>query len=492
MSNVTRAFNPFRKVLVPILHGYASDSALAAARTIAGEGRIVLVGLVGVPGGESLSAAAGSAREVRRLLRALSRADAGRTRIKARVRVSYSPWEELLEVIAEERPDLLLLEWPRHFEALGVTPEAALTVPPCDVALVRGPIPGDLSRILVPLRDSPSAPLALRLSLCVTPGAAPTIRTLHLLPFRSAGRAVSDGRGPSPGFDRVLRELPEVSHYEVTTGDPTRAIISEAHGYDLVVMGASAHPVHATPPLDEVARQVLAAGACPAAVIAVKTARPVLPAMERHAAGALAISILVDKWFAENTYDADEFADLGLLLALKRRQNLTISLALPALNEEETVGQVIRTVQKALMEETPLLDEIVLIDSNSTDRTREIARELGVPVYIHQQILAQHGARPGKGEALWKSLYVTRGDLVVWIDTDIVNIHPRFVYGILGPLLLSPRIQFVKGFYRRPLRVGGKVQAGGGGRVTELTARQNNAPNLLIQAGIAIVIFAAL
>jgi glucosyl-3-phosphoglycerate synthase len=79
--------------------------------------------------------------------------------------------------------------------------------------------------------------------------------------------------------------------------------------------------------------------------------------------------------------------------------------------------------------------------------------------------------REGKGEALWKSLLVTRGDIIVWIDTDIVNIHPRFVYGILGPMLINPQIQFVKGFYRRPLKVGRKMQAGGGGRVTELTAR---------------------
>jgi hypothetical protein len=94
-----------------------------------------------------------------------------------------------------------------------------------------------------------------------------------------------------------------------------------------------------------------------------------------------------------------------------------------------------------------------------------------VPVYIHQQVLPEYGSRRGKGEALWKSLHVTQGDLLVWIDTDIVNIHPRFVYGIIGPMLASPNVQFVKGFYRRPLRSGGKMQAGGGGRVTELTAR---------------------
>jgi glucosyl-3-phosphoglycerate synthase len=81
------------------------------------------------------------------------------------------------------------------------------------------------------------------------------------------------------------------------------------------------------------------------------------------------------------------------------------------------------------------------------------------------------GARSGKGEALWKSLLVTRGDIIAWIDTDIVNIHPRFVYGILGPLLLNENIQFVKGFYHRPLRVGKKLKSSGGGRVTELAAR---------------------
>jgi glucosyl-3-phosphoglycerate synthase len=114
------------------------------------------------------------------------------------------------------------------------------------------------------------------------------------------------------------------------------------------------------------------------------------------------------------------------------------------------------------MDRLPILDEILLIDSDSTDRTRQIAQEMGLPVYVHQQVLPHYGARPGKGEALWKSLYLTRGDIVLWIDTDIVNIHPRFVYGLIGPLLLQPDIQFVKGFYRRPLRVGEKVQAGAG------------------------------
>jgi glucosyl-3-phosphoglycerate synthase len=206
-------------------------------------------------------------------------------------------------------------------------------------------------------------------------------------------------------------------------------------------------------------------------VVVVKTRRPMLMGPADETAGTEAISILVDKWFAENTFQADEFSDLQDLLARKREQGIRISLAFPALNEESTVGKVILTIRRGLQDRVPILDEIVLVDSDSSDRTREIAESLGVPVYVHQHILPRLGARPGKGEALWKSLLLTRGDIIVWIDTDIVNIHPRFVYGLIGPLLLDPRIQFVKGFYRRPLRVSDRMQAGGGGRVTELTAR---------------------
>jgi glucosyl-3-phosphoglycerate synthase len=209
----------------------------------------------------------------------------------------------------------------------------------------------------------------------------------------------------------------------------------------------------------------------PAGVMVVKTRRSLPEDLHSERMGQTAISVLVDKWFAENTFHADEFTDLDQLLALKRQQGVNISVAMPALNEEATVGNVISTIKSALMDAVPLLDEIVLMDSDSVDDTRLIASGLGVPVHIHQQTLPHYGARHGKGEALWKSLYVTSGDILVWIDTDIANVHPRFVYGLLGPLLVNPRLQFVKGFYRRPLRVGDRIQAGGGGRVTELTAR---------------------
>jgi len=183
-------------------------------------------------------------------------------------------------------------------------------------------------------------------------------------------------------------------------------------------------------------------------------------------------SVVVDKWFAENTFDADEFENIEKLLENKESKGLTISLALPSLNEEKTVGDVIRTAKSNFMEKFPLIDEIILIDSGSTDRTREIAEDLGIPVYLNQKVLSEYGFRNGKGEVLWKSLYLTNGDIVFWVDTDIHNFNPKFIFGVIGPMLTDDRIKFVKGFYKRPIMgKDGIVHPGGGGRVTELTAR---------------------
>jgi glucosyl-3-phosphoglycerate synthase len=179
----------------------------------------------------------------------------------------------------------------------------------------------------------------------------------------------------------------------------------------------------------------------------------------------------VDTWFARNTFHAWTFSNLEALAALKRRRGLTISLGLPALNEEGTIGDEIAVLRRALMDDVPLLDEIAVIDSGSSDRTVSVARGLGVPTYQHADVLPEMGSFDGKGEALWKSLHVLRGDLIVWLDTDIRNIHPQFVYGLIGPLLREPRIAYVKGYYRRPLHDGPSHSTNGGGRVTELTAR---------------------
>lgn len=452
------SFPRVKLAMVPVVLGCDGSAALAAAQSLAAE--VVLVGLVPIADGRPLSAGMPLARQMRAHLRELAARPGGRMRTKAEVRVSPSPWAELMEAVAAEEPNVLVLDWTNHLAALGVTPSDVLTRPPCDTVLVRGPFPAEIKRVLVPMRGGPHAELALRLGMSVGPQ---TMTALHL----TQSGAQSDA--PYRGLEQILRRMPDVETRSAQTEDPAETIVQEAKNYDLVVMGATAQPLRSAASLGAVVDRVLRDS--PAAVLAVKTRRPMAAAVPDQTSGAQAISILVDKWFAENTFAAAEFDDIQQLVALKRAQGLTISLALPALNEAETVGKVIRTIQRALMDKAPLLDEIVLIDSNSSDATREIAASLGVPVFIHQELLPEYGARPGKGEALWKSLLVTKGDLVAWIDTDIVNIHPRFVYGILGPLLLNPGIQYVKGFYRRPLRVGGKTQAGGGGRVTELTAR---------------------
>jgi hypothetical protein len=197
----------------------------------------------------------------------------------------------------------------------------------------------------------------------------------------------------------------------------------------------------------------------------------VIPDISRPPSAVCAWRSAVDAWFGPNTFHARAFSDLAHLAGLKRRQGLTISLGLPALNEEGTIGDEIAVLRRALMDEVPLLDEIAVIDSGSSDRTVAVARDRGVPAYQHAEILPETGAFDGKGEALWKSLHVLRGDLIVWLDTDIRNVHPQFVYGLLGPLLTDPRIGYVKGYYQRPLSEGGAHFATGGGRVTELTAR---------------------
>ncbi len=451
------------KVLVPVLYGCEQKSAIHAAHAIAGDDNVLLTGFIYVPDEQSLSTAAVDARKLRKTLKQLYKVKRGDK--WAQVNVSHNPWGDLVNVVKREDVDLLLLEYPCHFDSLKVSVAEVLAQAPCNIAIVNQHIAANVKNMLIPIRGGPYAELSLRIALSIHNSNNAQISSLHLFP-----NDISREQDVAfKGVDRVLKNLPEIKREEVVTDDPANAVFESAKKYDLLIMGASARPIDEVPSIGPVAEKIMRESRNGVIVVKTKLPYTVNPASEE--AAQTAISVLVDKWFAENTFHADEFSDLKYLLTLKRQQNLTISLALPALNEEETVGRVIRTIKNVLMKRVPLLDEIVLIDSNSTDRTRQIAEKIGVPVYIHQNILPQYGARKGKGEALWKSLYCTRGDIIIWVDTDIVNIHPRFIYGLIAPLLLRPEIDFVKGFYRRPLKVGSKMQAGSGGRVTELTAR---------------------
>jgi glucosyl-3-phosphoglycerate synthase len=177
-------------------------------------------------------------------------------------------------------------------------------------------------------------------------------------------------------------------------------------------------------------------------------------------------------WLKKNTFHYSDFQNLGELVAAKKNKGLKISLCLPTLNEEKTIGKEIIIIKSELMTRYPLLDEIVVVDSGSTDRTREIAREYGADVYRADDILPHLDKFKGKGENLWKALYITSGDIIVYLDADIKNIHHRFAYGLIGPLLHHEDIKFVKAFYDRPISIGkNKIRPTGGGRVTELVIR---------------------
>ncbi len=155
------------------------------------------------------------------------------------------------------------------------------------------------------------------------------------------------------------------------------------------------------------------------------------------------------------------------LLAAKQSSGVRVSLVVPARNEAATVGDVVTRVREALVDTVSLLDEIVVIDSDSTDATFEVAADAGATVHRSAEIRPELGSYPGKGEAMWKSQFVTDGDLIVFMDADLHDWDTHFVPGLLGPLLTSPEVVLVKGFYERP----GERGALDGGRVTELVAR---------------------
>jgi glucosyl-3-phosphoglycerate synthase len=166
-----------------------------------------------------------------------------------------------------------------------------------------------------------------------------------------------------------------------------------------------------------------------------------------------------------------QFSDARRLSELKLAAGQRVSVCIPTLNEAETIGPIIATIRAELVERVPLVDEILVIDSNSTDGTCECAGRAGAAVLQSARIAPETGTHTGKGENLWKALQASEGSIICYIDGDISNFHPGFVTGLIGPLLADPEIDYVKAYYERPLARGDSTHAAGGGRVSEILVR---------------------
>ena len=457
------------KTLLPLAERIASDR----------QGRIIILSVLIVPDGEQMSVVAKKASRLREELRSYIESMSLPTRIKTLVRTEDDIWDGIYEIVRSERIQLVLAHWSatsfdKEFRTdLG---NNKLFNIPCDVAVIR---PSQMvtvkenwksvKRIILPVRGGANAGLTLRVGHALAHLEDASITLLHVESPDFSEKKARFFKEFSP----AIYGLKNVTRTITTRGDLPQAIISEAQDHQAITIGAPSNEYGPNIWMDSFLDFVLVDGN--KSLLMVKEYIPQDQSLPSESDISRVrdrpLAVVVDKWFAENTYHAREFTNFERLLELKEDQKVSISLGLPALNEEETVGNVIQTVKSALMDQVPLIDEIVLIDSGSEDKTREIAADLGIPVYIHQETLPNLGAFQGKGEALWKSLYILSGDIIAWIDTDIKNIDPLFVYGILGPLLDNPNIRYVKGFYRRPLRQADRIVAGGGGRVTELTAR---------------------
>ena len=469
------------RVLIPVLTARRAPDLLRVGAAILkqrpGKGSVLAV--VEVPHGQPISRGVTIARRYRSLLnRVTAIGERSAPKFGVEVRVAHNVGLGVREAVHEVGADLLVLEWPGLVTrpSLGGVISSLVSDPPADLVLVR-PDPAGTAEpegILVPVRGGPSARVALRVADALADAMGIPLSVLHVYrPNLPPERR----RREEEHFRQLVGELahPDVRVLEVESNQPGAAILEAAGEHGLTVLGAQAEtarsPLLVSPALARTVRNL------PGTVLVVKSAGLVA----RATAGIESVysppisekqlSARVDRWFAENTFHSREFREIDRLVESKWRQGLTISLGLPTLNEEATIGRVLRLCREHLMEAHPLLDEVIVIDSGSTDGTVEIARSLGFEVHQHPSILPEYGAFRGKGEALWKSLHLLTGDLVAWCDTDISNFHPRFVYGTIGPLLTDSRIGFVKGFYKRPLKFGTELMTAGGGRVTELTAR---------------------
>lgn len=174
---------------------------------------------------------------------------------------------------------------------------------------------------------------------------------------------------------------------------------------------------------------------------------------------------------AWSTYRSSSASEWTARELVKVKRGQTVSVVMPARNEETTVGAIVSTIREHLIETVPLVEELIVVDSRSTDHTASVASMAGARVVSQDEVTNGLPRLEGKGDALWAGLAAAGGDVVAFVDADLRDFRPHFVTGLLGPLLTDPTVDFVKGFYHRPLVGSAGIEPDGGGRVTELMAR---------------------
>ena len=411
------------RILIPVANPLTAEELIKLGAAILDKrGELTALGIVEVPEGMPLSEGATRARHARRLLqRVLDFAPEGTT-IHPIVRIGRRAAEGIIEASGEQESDLVIFGWggkapnARNGHGPAVfspTIDEVVRDSPCDIAVVKQRGATTIRRILVPVRGGPHAELAIRFADAIARTHGATVAVLHLVPPGITATVRAQAEHALAAFmkqylhgdgEALLREAPNVR----------AAILREAEKADLVVMGASAQPFgsNGEPYLFGALPESIAARAKPT-VIVVKTREQIasatfdqlaaraetLAAADRAAEEVRAVPARVERWFGESNFHHSEFGDLGRLTALKTKQGATVSLVLPTLNEAETIGPIVERAIKEMVERFPLLDEILVIDSDSDDRTRQIADRRGCPrrLALRRPDPLRHVPRQGRG-----------------------------------------------------------------------------------------------
>ncbi|MGZ3632502.1 MAG: universal stress protein, partial [Candidatus Limnocylindrales bacterium] len=416
------------RILLPLANPRtAADLVRIGAALMEHGGNLTALSIVEVPEGMPLSEGATRARQARRLLQRVLEFTPEGVELRTMVRIGRHAAEGIVETAAEDEFDLIIFGWGGRAAGSAVfspTIDEVVRDAPCDIAVVKQRGIGQVRRVLVPVRGGPHAELAMRFATALGRSFAADVAVLHVVPpdLDPTVRAQTERALTTFVRQHARTALPVLA--EASSVAP--AILREAETAQLVVMGATGSVDGIAPGgsadggLFGALPEQVAQHARPTVVV-VKTKEPLsrttferraaqaetLEAAERAATQVRSIPARVERWFAESNFSHVEFGDLGRLVALKQQQSLSISLVLPTLDEAATIGPIVHLARRELMERVPLIDELLVIDSDSQDETRAIAEAEGARVVRHPEVLPRYGSYHGKGEALWKSLYET-------------------------------------------------------------------------------------